>query len=308
MFTKNSPISGKREEKKQILSDTEGGEVPDELEEEERDYRAESTKKKSGNKSLLQDSYKRKMKVFSAPGSGLKRPEKAKINQNYSAAKSSKSKKSTKSSTSNQDYLMSLLSHSSKLISVFRQKQSFVHETRSSVLQQPKKSFRRSPERLEDMSRSPLRQSPKHPKFTINSSLTSPYKRGRMLPTASSSLLITRRKLSPCKEVQRDDFIDTADLVLTKEISLIAKLNKVKEDKMGEIEHVKMEIENEQKRITKIQALQPKIIKKIQQEHDVGVDYTQQIDDLEYLIDQERNNKIKYEHEYYRPLMGKFFP
>ena len=129
-----------------------------------------------------------------------------------------------------------------------------------------------------------------------------------MLPTASSSLLITRRKLSPCKEVQRDDFIDTADLVLTKEISLIAKLNKVKEDKMGEIEQVKMEIENEQKRITKIQALQPKIIKKIQQEHDVGVDYTQQIDDLEYLIDQERNNKIKYEHEYYRPLMGKFFP
>ena len=106
--------------------------------------------------------------------------------------------------------------------------------------------------------------------------------------------------------MQRDDFIDTADMVLTKEIQVINALTKQKEKKFTEIENIRVEIENEQRRIEKLKSLQPKLIRKIQEEHEVGVDYTQQIDDITYLTQQDRNKHQEYDQKYYTPLIGKF--
>lgn len=160
--------------------------------------------------------------------------------------------------------MLSVLNQSQKLISVFRKKQSVVHETRSAVLQRPRKSFRRSPEKIIEVDKrlSPVKNTLANYKSTME--------RGRILKK-SPSLLMSRRKLSPAKEVQRDDFIDTADMILGKEIEIIHKLTKIKEQRMKEIEEIKLITQEELRRVNRAKELQPKIIKKIQEEQEVDV-------------------------------------
>ena len=84
----------------------------------------------------------------------------------------------------------------------------------------PKKAYKRLPERIIEISQesSPKRvQNNRKPKERL------------VRESHSPSLLLSRRRLSPVREIERDDYIDTADIILNQEISVINKLIEKKE-------------------------------------------------------------------------------
>lgn len=156
----------------------------------------------------------------------------------------------------NEDYLQSVLDQSSKVISLFRRKQSSIALSRSSLIPKPAKSYRRSPERIGEVEKvvSPVSSSSKHKRqynykqSDINKEADNITKKIKTSP----SLLQSRRKLSPTREVARDDFIDTADLVLNKEIKMINSLMQLKLKKEREILQIKVEIDDEKLKTERI--------------------------------------------------------
>lgn len=66
--------------------------------------------------------------------------------------KSNPSRKQTDKKISNAEYLMSVLNHSSKIISLFRRKQSNMNKSKGKLVPKPSKSLRRSPERIAEIS------------------------------------------------------------------------------------------------------------------------------------------------------------
>ena len=87
--------------------------------------------------------------------------------------------------------------------------------------------------------------------------------RNRKKLRQSPSLLMSRRNLSPVKEVQRDDFIDTADVVLNKEIALINQLVNRKIELEQDITNLKCQKEEAEINISKTAEVQPKFRKQI---------------------------------------------
>lgn len=84
----------------------------------------------------------------------------------------------------------------------------------------PRKTYRREPERIIEIIEE---SSPKRIQ-------RSPNEEGQIIREHHSpSLLHSRRKLSPVKEIERDDYIDTADIILNHEIEVINKLIEKKE-------------------------------------------------------------------------------
>ena len=77
---------------------------------------------------------------------------------------------------------------------------------------------------------------------------------------------MSRRNLSPVKEVQRDDFIDTADVVLNKEIAVINQLVNKKMQLEQDINTLKCQTQEVEINIAKTAEVQPKLLKKIKSE------------------------------------------
>ena len=77
---------------------------------------------------------------------------------------------------------------------------------------------------------------------------------------------MSRRNLSPVKEVQRDDFIDTADVVLNKEIAVINQLVNKKMQLEQDINTLKCQTQEVEINIAKTAEVQPKLLKKIKAE------------------------------------------
>lgn len=169
--------------------------IPNELESEDYEYVQGNTEREKFNS----ENYSQKdVQVNPTPRDSLKKNNSFRLNQK-TPQKEIINIRNLKKNSNNEDYLMSLLNNSQRIISVFRTKQSFVHETRSKMAQKPKESFRRSPERIIEV------DSDFKAKRGVQSMLTSPANRKRM--NKSPSLLITRRQLSPSKEIMRDNYI-----------------------------------------------------------------------------------------------------
>lgn len=158
---------------------------------------------------------------------------------------------------------MSILNQSKNTISLFRKKQSFVHETRSSLLNRPMKSYRRSPERIIEIETNFTQVKGTTQKFN------SAFDRKKVFKKCPS-LLNSRRKLSPVRETERDDFIDTADLILNKEIEVIKSLTKLKEKKMREIEEIVSTMQEERIKLRRAEEIRPKIHRRIQKENEIS--------------------------------------
>ena len=216
------------------------------------------------------------------------------------------SKKQSMTSTCNQSLLMDILSQSKNTISLFRKKQSFVHETRSHMMNKPMKSYRRSPERIIEIETNFAQMKGSTQKFTTAYDRKKIYKK-------CPSLLNSRRKLSPVRETERDDFIDTADLILNKEIEVIKKLTKLKEKKVHEIEAIASKTQEERIKLRRAEELRPKIHKKIQREkaasrYAVNITFSETqsyIDDIIFLIQKEQMAKTEFEQEYITPMLGR---
>jgi hypothetical protein len=170
--------------------------IPNELESDDYEYAQENMQREKFNS----ENYSQKdVQVNSTPtSSSNKKNSSLRLNEKTSQ-KEIINIRNLKKNSHNEDYLMSLLNNSQRIISVFRTKQSFVHETRSKMAQRPKESFRRSPERIFEI------DSDFKVQRGAQSMLTSPSNRRKM--NKSPSLLITRRKLSPSKEIIRDNYI-----------------------------------------------------------------------------------------------------
>jgi hypothetical protein len=163
--------------------------------------------------------------------------------------------------SSSRDHLNSLLNQSRSIITKFRTRQSFVEKTRVKMQVKPKASFVRSPERIVEFDPESLNRKNLH-------GFGNGKERGSSFLRKVPSLLITRRNLSPSKEIARDNYIDTADVILTQEIEIINMLRQTKDKKYYEVEDIRLENMVEKRRIEKLRDLQPKIIKNIGKEHD----------------------------------------
>jgi len=121
----------------------------------------------------------------------------------------------------------------------------------------------------------------------------------------SPSLLHSRRKLSPIRAVERDDFIDTADLVLNKEIGIIHKLMKLKVEKEQELASLRVSISEEKRRVEKVQEVQPKIFKQIEREKERGEEIKDHINTINYFTEKEKQKREDLEQNYYNKIIEK---
>jgi tyrosyl-tRNA synthetase len=114
------------------------------------------------------------------------------------------------------------------------------------------------------------------------------------------------------RETERDDFIDTADLILNKEIEIIKKLTKLKERKIQEIEEIVTKTQEERIKLRRAEELRPKIHRKIQKENEISryeslfifSETKSYIDDIIFLIQKEQMAKTEFEQEYITPMLG----
>ena len=106
------------------------------------------------------------------------------------------------------------------MISVFKESKSTIERLRKFALPKPNKAYKRLPDRIIELSE----ESP--PRRLQNSEQKL---RKTIRENHSPSLLHSRAKLSPVREIERDDYIDTADILLNQEIDVINKLIQKKE-------------------------------------------------------------------------------
>lgn len=112
------------------------------------------------------------------------------------------------------------LTTQNKLISNYKETKSNAEKARKTIHERPRKSYKREPETIIEIVDSPA------PNRMNRSSFD---KEKIFREHSSPSLLHSRRKLSPVKETERDDYIDTADIILNQEINVINKLIERKE-------------------------------------------------------------------------------
>jgi len=153
--------------------------------------------------------------------------------------------------TSTDQNLMTLLKHPIK--------RKMTKKRKSVALSNTLKSFHRSPERIIQLSNSFT------PTKELDSRMTARENHRKIL-SKSPSLLISRQKLSPTREIERDDFIDTADVMLNQLIRKLSKLKNIKDRKKEEIEDIHIKINEEKIKGRRASEKIPKVIKKIEKE------------------------------------------
>ncbi|CAI2364489.1 unnamed protein product [Moneuplotes crassus] len=181
--------------------------------------------------------------------------------------------------------LMAALDQSNSAMASFQVKKSSVAKTRSSVFKKQLKSSDRSPSR-------------------VTSWLGMKDKARRNKASRSPSLLNSRAKMSPSRELEEDKYIDKADKILVQQKGHINNLKWAKEEIIDEITEIQQLNHEEKVRIRIILERQQKITKNIEKENRIKENYIKAVQSIAASVDEENSRKRTLEQKYFTPIIA----